>query len=110
MIKIFIGGFSAKVSEVELVQHVARYVDVVTVKIVRDRATKRSKGFGFIEIKDTEDIDAVIDALNGTFIGEDAINVNRVIEQPAAKPSNFRRSGFQAPRNDGPKRPRRPRI
>lgn len=72
MIKIFVGGFPFETDELALVQLVSVYGEVDTIKIVRDKATKKSKGYAFIDMKTKADADNVLENLDGTkFNGKD---------------------------------------
>ena len=61
---IFIAGLNYNMSEAELVELFAEYGEVVSVKIIMDRETGRSKGYGFVEMADDEAGDKAIAALN----------------------------------------------
>ena len=61
---IFIAGLSYNLSEAELAELFAEYGEVVSVKIIMDRETGRSKGYGFVEMADDEAGDKAIAALN----------------------------------------------
>lgn len=110
MIKLFIGGFPLDMDELQLVQLVAPYADVVTIKLVRDRATKKCKGYGFIEVPDETHALNVISELNGRQLGDRELTLNFVPEAPSVKSVPVYRKLERAPMNMGSKRPRRPRI
>jgi RNA recognition motif-containing protein len=110
MNKLFIGGFPIEMTELELVQLIAPYADVVTIKLVRDRATKKCKGYGFIEVADKQHAINAIDGLNNTIIGDRVLSLNMVPEQPAAKPRPFYSKEKRVQPSDRIKRPRRPRF
>lgn len=61
---IFIAGLNYNMSEAELGELFAEYDEVVSVKIIMDRETGRSKGYGFVEMADDEAGDKAIAALN----------------------------------------------
>ena len=61
---IFIAGLSYNMSQAELGDLFAEYGDVVSVKIVMDRETGRSKGYGFVEMAEDEAGNKAIEALN----------------------------------------------
>lgn len=64
MKKIFIGNLPWKASEEMLKDLFAAFGEVVSVRIVKDPYTDRSRGFGFIEMKDPTEADKAIEALN----------------------------------------------
>ena len=61
---IFIAGLNYNMSEAELGELFAEYGEVVSVKIIMDRETGRSKGYGFVEMADDEAGDKAIAALS----------------------------------------------
>ncbi|QKJ32369.1 RNA-binding protein [Mucilaginibacter mali] len=82
--KIFVGSLPYKVEEADLQELFAAYGEVSSVKIITDRETGRSKGFGFIEMADDESAQKAIDGLNGTEISGRTIAVSQAEER---KPS-----------------------
>ena len=86
MVKLFISGFPLSSTELEIVQLVGPYATVSTIKIVRDKVTKKCKGYAFLEITEQSDAEAAIDALNGTELGDRELTLNIVEEKPAITP------------------------
>ena len=62
--KIYVGNMSFDASENDLGELFAQYGEVVSVRIISDRNTYRSKGFGFVEMVDATAATAAISALN----------------------------------------------
>lgn len=73
---IFVAGLNYKISEAELGDLFAEYGEIASVKIVSDRETGRSKGYGFVEMPDDEAGNKAIEALNGVEIDGRAIAVS----------------------------------
>lgn len=63
--KLFIGNLSYSTSEDTLSQKLSEFGEVVSVKIIMDRATGRSKGFAFAEFADEAAAQSAMEALNG---------------------------------------------
>ncbi len=63
---IFIGNLNYKVREEQLGNLLSEFGDVRSVKIVMDRETGRSKGFGFVEMSNDAEASAAIKELNGS--------------------------------------------
>jgi RNA recognition motif-containing protein len=80
MVKIFVGGFPPDTEEIELVQWIAIYGEVCTIKIVRDKKTKKSKGFAFLEMANRAAAERVVDELNGTLMNKRELTINVVEE------------------------------
>ena len=83
MMKIYIGGLPYQTSEEQLAQIFAPYGEVSSAKIIADRETGRSKGFGFVEMSDGEAAKKAIAELNEAELGGRTITVNeaRPMEQ-----------------------------
>lgn len=64
--RIYIGNLNYRLRTEELKAAFEPYGEVVGAKIVRDKETNRSKGFGFIEMANDADGVKAIEALNGT--------------------------------------------
>ena len=54
---IYVGNISYNTSEDDLKEHFGRYGEVVDVRIITDRDSGRSKGFGFVEFDSSENAD-----------------------------------------------------
>ena len=87
MKNIFVGNLSFNTSEEELRKLFEPYGQVDRVSILTDRETGRSRGFGFVEMGNSDEGEKAIAALNGSDFGGRAINVNE------AKPKAERASG-----------------
>lgn len=74
---VFVGNIPWRISEQELGDTFANYAQVTSVRIVQDRETGRSKGFGFIGLETDQDVDTVINKLDGYEIMGRQIRVNR---------------------------------
>ncbi|MCG0239831.1 MAG: RNA-binding protein [Bacillota bacterium] len=72
---LYVGNLPWATTEEELVAAFSQYAHVVSARIITDRETGRSRGFGFVEVA-AEDAEAAIAALNGTLLGGRPITVN----------------------------------
>ena len=73
---LYIGNLSYDIDENELEEEFKAYGEVKSVKIIKDRETGNSKGFGFVEMNSNEDGSAAIEAINGKAIKGREIRVN----------------------------------
>lgn len=73
---IFVSNLNFKMSEDQLREEFEKYGDVSSAKIIKDRESGRSKGFGFVEMPDTADANEAIKELNGQDINGRQIVVN----------------------------------
>ena len=74
--KIYVGNLSYNTQEDELRSAFAAYGQVNSVRIISDRDTGRSKGFGFVEMATAEEASAAIAGLNNKEIGGRTLRVN----------------------------------
>ena len=63
--KIYVGNLNYSTTDDQLNQAFAQYGGVISAKIITDRYTDRSKGFGFVEMEEDDAAEAAISALNG---------------------------------------------
>lgn len=78
---IYAGNLSYKMTDADLNTLFAEYGDVNSAKIIQDRETNRSKGFGFVEMGDAAGKQA-IEALNGSEVDGRKIVVNEARPRP----------------------------
>lgn len=76
MTNIFVGNLKYEVTEDELRELFSQHGEVQSVAIIRDRATGQSKGFGFVEMPNTNEAQNVIQALNLQELRGRAMTVN----------------------------------
>jgi RNA recognition motif-containing protein len=73
---IYIGNLNYKVRENDLQQLLAEYGEITSVKVIMDRETGRSKGYGFIEMADEEAGNKAIEELNGAEVDGKTLSVS----------------------------------
>lgn len=74
---IYVGNLAYSVTEDELRSAFSEFGTVTSVKIITDRDTGQSKGFGFVEMSGDSEADAAIKALNDTALGGRNMKVNQ---------------------------------
>jgi RNA recognition motif-containing protein len=72
---LYVGNLPWSTTEDDLVQAFSQHAQVVSARIITDRKTGRSRGFGFVEVGD-QDAEQAVEALNGTNLGGRDIIVN----------------------------------
>lgn len=92
---MYVGNLHFKINEDQLKQLFAAYGEVTSVKVVFDRETQRSKGFGFVEMANAEEAKVALQELNGKDVMGRALKVDEAQERA------------QAPRSEGGYRPQR---
>ncbi|MFM7390715.1 MAG: RNA recognition motif domain-containing protein [Vampirovibrionales bacterium] len=86
--KLFVSNLSYQASEQELGDAFAQFGEVLSVRIVMDRFTGRSRGFGFVEFAEPEQASAAIEGLNDTdFMGRPLIVKIQEERAPQQRPA-----------------------
>jgi RNA recognition motif-containing protein len=62
--KLYVGNLPYSITDAKLEELFSQYGNVRSAQVVKDRDTGRSKGFGFVEMEDSNDANAAINALN----------------------------------------------
>jgi RNA recognition motif-containing protein len=100
--KIYVGSLPYSVNEQKLSDLFAQYGSVASVKIISDKYSGQSKGFGFVEMASAEEAQKAITALNGTQLEGRTLVVNeaRPMENRPSSPRDSRGSGGGRGRRD----------
>lgn len=86
--KLYVGNLSYNIRDEDLQQAFAQYGSVSSAKVMMDRDTGRSKGFGFVEMGSDAEAQSAINGMNGQALDGRAIVVNE------ARPREERPGGF----------------
>lgn len=79
--RLFVGNISYQTQESDLQTEFANYGVVKSVKIITDRESGRSKGFGFIEMESSTEAQAAIENLDGKSVDGRPIRVSEARER-----------------------------
>jgi len=85
--KLYVGGLSYSVTDAQLSELFQSHGTVESAKVITDRDTDRSRGFGFVEMGTQQEAEQAIKALNGTEHEGRSLTVNE------SKPRENRPSG-----------------
>jgi RNA recognition motif-containing protein len=91
--KLYVGNLPYSVDDETLHQRFSEFGAVSSAKVITDRETGRSKGFGFVEMDSDSDADTAMDRLNGAQMDGRAINVSEAKPQ-APREGGGGRGGF----------------
>jgi len=80
--KLYVGNLSYNTTEDSLRSMFAAYGNVASAKIIIDRETGNSKGFGFVEMGTDEEANAAISGTNGAEFDGRQIRVNEAMDKP----------------------------
>ena len=95
--RIYVGGLPYQTTGQELSDLFGQIGEVTDATVITDRETGRSKGFGFVEMSDSQEAQSAIQQLNGTMLGNRTITVNEARERPAGG-GGGNRGGYQGGR------------
>jgi RNA recognition motif-containing protein len=90
--KLFVGGLNWKTTDDGLRNAFERFGEITEAKVITDRETGRSRGFGFVSFVDNEAADSAINEMNGTQLEGRTIQVNEAQQR-----------SFRGPRPGGPR-------
>ena len=80
--KLFVGGLSWNTTDDGLRDAFAAFGEVTDAKVITDRETGRSRGFGFVTFSEPGDADTAVEQMNGTLLDGRTVNVNEARERP----------------------------
>ncbi|MGE5675019.1 MAG: RNA recognition motif domain-containing protein [Mycobacterium leprae] len=78
---LYVGNLPWAVTEEDLVRAFSQYAQVISARVVTDRETGKSRGFGFVEVAE-EQAPAAITNLNGAEWAGRALTVNEAMPRP----------------------------
>ena len=108
--KLYVGNLPYQVRDIDLEQAFGQFGSVTSAKVMMERDTGRSKGFGFVEMGSDEEAQAAVNGLNGQPLGGRNLVVNeaRPMEPRPPRSGGFgggfgggREGGFGGGRGDG---------
>ena len=89
--EIYVGNLAYATTDEGLRAAFAAYGEVTAVRVVTDRMTGRSKGFGFVTMPDATQAQAAIDALNGHELDGRTVRVNESQPKPREERGGYGR-------------------
>lgn len=92
--KIYVGGLPYSTTEQQLSDLFAVHGAVASARIITDKFTGQSRGFGFVEMSADNEAQAAITALNGTQLGGRTLTVNEARPQEPRSGGGGGRGGF----------------
>lgn len=101
--KLYVGNLPYETGEAELQELFSKVGPVESVRVMRDMATGRARGFAFVEMQTDEDAQRAVTELNQTQLGGRTLAVN----EARPKPEYAGGGGFGGGRGKGGRGPRR---
>jgi RNA recognition motif. (a.k.a. RRM, RBD, or RNP domain) len=99
--KLYVGNLAYSVRDDDLMQRFSAFGGVQSAKVMMDRDTGRSKGFGFVEMSSDAEAQAAIEALHGQDLEGRALTVNIAKPMEARGPRSFGGGGGGGGRSGG---------
>lgn len=99
--KIYVGNLSFSITDDELQQAFASFGTVTSARVVMDKMSGRSKGFGFVELEDDASADTAIQKMDGQTIGGRPVRVSEAKPQEPRTGGGGGGRGFGGPRGGG---------
>ena len=96
--KLYVGNLPYTVRDEDLQQSFSEFGSVTSAKVMMERDTGRSKGFGFVEMGSDAEALAAVEGMNGQSLGGRSLVVN---EARPMEPRAPRTGGFGGPRGGG---------
>jgi RNA recognition motif-containing protein len=90
---IYVGNLADSVTEDELRQAFEAHGQVSSARIITDKFSGQSRGFGFVEMSNDDEAQAAIAALNGTDLGGKPLTVNEARPREGGRRGGGRRGG-----------------
>jgi cold-inducible RNA-binding protein len=104
--KLFVGNLPFTTGEQELEELFSQAGAVESVRVMRDQATGRARGFAFVEMESDEAAQQAIDKFHQYEVGGRAINVNEARPQGSGGGGGFRGGGGRGGGGGGRREPR----
>ena len=92
--KIYVGGLPYAATEQQLSDLFAQHGSVASARVITDKFTGQSRGFGFVEMSSDEEAQKAIAALNGTQMDGRTLTVNEARPQEPRSGGGGGRGGF----------------
>jgi cold-inducible RNA-binding protein len=85
--KLYVGNLPYTVRDEDLQQSFSEFGSVTSAKVMMERETGRSKGFGFVEMGSDAEAQAAISGMNGQSLGGRSVTVNEARPMEARPPA-----------------------
>ncbi|KAL9091414.1 MAG: hypothetical protein Q9165_004800 [Trypethelium subeluteriae] len=92
--RFFVGNLAGEVTDDSLMKAFSKYPSLVKAKVIRDKRTTKSNGFGFVSFSDGDDFFRAAKEMNGKYIGSHPVLIRRsTTEIKAVNPSSKKNNG-----------------
>ena len=87
--KIFVGNLPWSYSSDDLAQLFDAHGEIISAKVITDRISGRSRGFGFVEMANDEEAKGAVGAVNGTEVEGRTLTVDVARERPPRRDEGY---------------------
>ncbi len=101
--KLFVGGLNWKTTDDGLREAFERFGEIAEAKVITDRETGRSRGFGFITFVDDDAANGAKNEMDGAQLEGRTIKVNEAEQKPSRPGGGGGRGGYGGGRGDRPR-------
>lgn len=108
--KLYVGNLPYSIDDQALQNKFSEFGSVSSARVITDRETGRSKGFGFVEMDSDDAAMSAIEKMNGQQLDGRAINVSEARPQEPRSGGGGRGGGGRGGFGGGPRGPRGPRY
>lgn len=91
--RVYVGSLPYATTDAKLEELFSQYGSVTSARVIIDKLTGRSKGFGFVEMSSSREAQAAIDALNGSQLDGRSLTVNEARPQERRPASGMEGTG-----------------
>jgi len=91
--RIFVGNLAGETTDDSLLKAFSRWPSVVKAKVIRDKVTTKSKGFGFVSFSNVDDFFQAAKEMQGKYIQSHPVTIKKATTQIVAKPVHDNKRG-----------------
>ncbi|MFN8268726.1 MAG: RNA-binding protein [Chitinophagaceae bacterium] len=90
---LFVAGLPYDLDDAELMEIFEKFGPVLSAKVSLDKETGKSRGFGFVEMENTSDVNDAIEHLNDISLGKKPLVVKAAEDKPKPRPGGYNNPG-----------------
>ncbi|KAJ5650596.1 uncharacterized protein N7484_004319 [Penicillium longicatenatum] len=93
--RLFVGNLAGEVTDESLLKAFARYTSVQKARVIREKRTQKSKGYGFVSFSDGDDYFKAAREMQGKYIGSHPVLLRRAVTEvkPVSNNKNHKKGG-----------------
>jgi hypothetical protein len=93
--RLFVGNIAGEVTDDSLLKAFAKYTSIQKARVIRDKRTQKSKGYGFVSFSDGDDYFKAAREMQGKYIGSHPVLLRRATTEvrPVANSKNAKKHG-----------------